>query len=69
MGECMPVEQQSFIDKIKTECLEKTNMTDQEAWSFGFRCWQLGYCKKGDILNSINNHLVMIKNDREFTSN
>jgi hypothetical protein len=45
MGDVMPKEQSDYISKIKDECLEKTNMSEQEAWDFGLRCWQLGYGK------------------------
>ena len=43
---CMPQDQYDFITTIQKECLEATNMTENEAWSFGFRCWQLGYAKQ-----------------------
>lgn len=42
----MPKEQQAFIETIQLDCLEHTNMTNEEAWNFAFRCWQLGYKKK-----------------------
>lgn len=46
MFECMPQEQYDFITTIQKECLETTNMTEDEAWTFGFRCWQLKYVKQ-----------------------
>lgn len=45
MGDCMPKEQYEYIEQIQKDCIERTNMTEQEAWNFGFRCWQLGYLK------------------------
>lgn len=44
-GSCMPKEQYEYIKSIQDDCLKSTNMTEQEAWSFAFRCWQLGYAK------------------------
>lgn len=49
MGDCIPKEQQEYIEAIKKDCLGRTNMTEQEAWTFGFRCWQLGYAKKPEV--------------------
>jgi hypothetical protein len=43
----MPKEQREYIEKIQKDCLESTNMTESEAWTFAFRCWQLDYVKKG----------------------
>lgn len=45
MGDVMPKEQYEYIEKIQRDCLERTNMTEEEAWNFAFRCWQLGYKK------------------------
>lgn len=45
-GEMMPKEQQEYIEKIQNHCLEATNMTENEAWHFAFRCWQLDYSRK-----------------------
>lgn len=45
MGEQMPKEQEEYIKKIQRDCLERTNMTEGEAYTFAFRCWQLGYVK------------------------
>ena len=50
MGDCMPKAQQQYIENIQKDCLERTNMTKEEAWSFAFRCWQLGYIRKDEIL-------------------
>lgn len=38
MGECMPKEQQDFIEGIQKKMLDSTNMTENEAWNFAFRC-------------------------------
>ena len=50
MGDCMPKAQQEYIENIQKDCLERTNMTIEEAYSFAFRCWQLGYIRKDEIL-------------------
>lgn len=43
--ETMPKEQAEYIEKIQNDCLERTNMTKEEAYTFAFRCWQLGYVR------------------------
>lgn len=43
--DCMPKAQFEFVQKVKTDMLKNTNMTEDEAWDFGFRCWQMGYVK------------------------
>lgn len=48
MNNCMPKEQREYIEKIQKDCLESTNMTESEAYSFAFRCWQMDYVKKSD---------------------
>lgn len=45
----MPKAQEEYIERIKKDCLEISNMTEQEAYLFAFRCWQLGYIKIKDI--------------------
>lgn len=45
MGDCMSKEQYDYIKRIQNDCIERTNMTESEAWDFGFRCWQLGYVR------------------------
>ena len=45
-GDMMPKDQQEYIDRIQKHCLESTNMTENEAYEFAFRCWQLDYDKK-----------------------
>lgn len=45
MGENMSKEQEEYIKKIQDDCLERTNMTEEEAYRFAFRCWQLNYSK------------------------
>lgn len=55
-GDMMPKEQQNYIEKIQKHCLEETNMTENEAYDFAFRCWQLDYDripKKKEFLNFI----------------
>ena len=48
MSNCMPKEQKEYIERIQKDCLESTNMTESEAYSFAFRCWQMDYVKKSD---------------------
>lgn len=38
----MPKEQSEKIQRIQKEMLERTNMTENEAYDFAFRCWQCG---------------------------
>lgn len=45
MTEQMPKEQYEYIKRIQDDMLECTNMTENEAWDFAFRCWQCGYDK------------------------
>lgn len=47
----MPKEQFEFIEKIKNGILERTNMTDNEAYEFAFRIWQ-NKVFLADIINS-----------------
>lgn len=47
-GEQMPFEQQDYIDRLKQYCLDVTNMKEDEAYHFAFRCWQL----------NMDNHVV-----------
>lgn len=44
----MPKDQYDYIKRIQDHCVEWTNMTESEAWEFGFRCWQLGYVRQQD---------------------
>ena len=46
MADCMAREQREYIEAIEKDMLESTNMTEQEAIDFAFRCWQCGYVKK-----------------------
>lgn len=46
MGDCMSKEQREYIEAIQRDCLERTSMTEEEAWDYAFRCWQLGYGRK-----------------------
>jgi hypothetical protein len=45
MADVMPKAQFEFVTKVKNDMLKNTNMTEDEAWDFGFRCWQMGYAK------------------------
>ena len=45
MADIMPKAQYEFVTKVKNDMLINTNMTEDEAWDFGFRCWQMGYAK------------------------
>jgi hypothetical protein len=49
MGDQMPKEQYDYIKAIQDDCLESTNMTENEAWDFAFRCWQLGYKREKEM--------------------
>ena len=40
MNVMMPKEQSEKINRIKNEMLRRTNMTENEAYNFAFRCWQ-----------------------------
>lgn len=53
MGDVMPKEQADYIHNVKLYCLNATNMTEQEAYTFAFRCWQLGFVKKKHIVKEI----------------
>lgn len=39
---CMPKEQRDKINRIKKEMLERTNMTENEAYLFAFNCYSCG---------------------------
>ena len=45
MPDMMPKEQALAIERIKNHCLDATNMTEEEAYNFAFRCWQLNYVR------------------------
>lgn len=59
--DCMPKEQFEFISKIQADMLESTNMTKDEAWDFGFRCWQCGYAKVGKDINVRGNGWIPVE--------
>ena len=42
-GERMPEELETYLNAIQKFALNRTNMTEEEAWSFAFRCWQLNF--------------------------
>ena len=42
-GDQMPKDQQEYIDSIQKYALEATNMKENEAYDFAFRCWQLDF--------------------------
>ena len=52
MTDCMPKEQYEFVTKVKNDMLINTNMNEDEAWNFGFRCWQMGYAKVNKRTNA-----------------
>ena len=45
MCDLMPKAQFEFVTQVKNDMLKNTNMNEDEAWDFGFRCWQCGYAK------------------------
>lgn len=59
MSNCMPKGQREYIDKIQKDCLESTNMTESEAYSFAFRCWQMDYIK-ADAISKISKKQIEI---------
>ena len=48
MRNCISNEQKEYIEQIEKDMLERTNMTEQEAVDFAFRCWQCGYAKTSE---------------------
>ena len=48
-NDCMPKEQFEHIKIIQKYMLESTNMTEDEAWDFAFRCWQCGFKREPSI--------------------
>jgi hypothetical protein len=56
----MPKEQYEFVTKVKNDMLINTNMNEEEAWDFGFRCWQMGYAKveKGEKIESDSKRIL-----------
>lgn len=45
MKEEMPKEQYEFIYTCQRDMIANTNMTLEEAWDFGVRCWEMGLAK------------------------
>lgn len=66
MSDCMPKEMQEYIEKIEQHCLEATNMTPDEAYSFAFRCWQLGYERKDRNITLRKNDVIQITEDHKW---
>lgn len=63
MADCMNKEQREYIEKIEKDMLESTNMTEQEAIDFAFRCCQRGYGKVKEIRNkAIDEFAKRLKN-------
>ena len=63
--DCMPKEQFEFISKIQADLLESTNLTKEDAWRFGFLCWQNGYAKAeygNDVCEWKNEKGIFIQN-------
>lgn len=54
-----PKEIQDKIDRIQKEMLDRTNMTENEAYDFAFKCWQCGLDFTKD-LEKENQELVEI---------
>lgn len=61
MSDCMPKEQYEYITAIQHDMLEITNMTEDEAWNFAFRCWQCGYVKKQPFVDRIMEQLEVLQ--------
>lgn len=53
MAECMPNEQKEVMDKIIAHVLDATNATEQEAYEFALRCWQLNYARVKDVVTEV----------------
>ena len=51
-GDCMPKEQYEAIKAMQEYLLELTNMTEEEALNFAFRCWQL--CDSSKFIPLLN---------------
>ena len=65
MGDQMPKDQYEYIKAIQDDCLECTNMTENEAWNFAFRCWQLGYKKEEQSITQVIQTLIKaLKEDK-----
>ena len=45
----MTDEQLEFIALCQRDMIYNTNMTLDEAWAFGMKCWELGYAKDKQI--------------------
>ena len=61
MSNCMPKEQREYIEKIQKDCLESTNMTESEAYSFAFRCWQMDYVKQSAEYKYLEEQGLLLK--------
>lgn len=51
-GECMPKELNKHIKAMQDYLLDVTNMTEEDAWNFAFRCWQL--CDSSKFIHLLN---------------
>lgn len=67
MCDCMPKEQADWIRDTQLYCLNATNMTEDEAYNFAFRCWQLGFEKKTHTIRETKADTVR-KMQRSFIS-
>lgn len=52
MSDCMPKEQYEHIKAMQDYLLDVTNMTEEDAWNFAFRCWQL--CDSSKFIHLLN---------------
>lgn len=63
--DAMSKEQYDFICMAQKDMLLHTNMTPEEAWDFGFRCWQMGYAK---VERKTNADRIRSMSDEELES-
>ena len=52
MSDCMPKELNKHIKAMQDYLLDVTNMTEEDAWNFAFRCWQL--CDSSKFIHLMN---------------
>jgi len=66
MGEQMPKEQQEYIERIEKHVLEASNISKDEAYTFAFRCWQLGYDRSPRLKDKI--YMELLQKEDIFTN-
>lgn len=59
MGDCMPKEQADYIYNVQQYCLDATNMTEEEAYNFAFRCWQLDFEKRSRTIRETKVNVIL----------